>query len=159
MKKFDIKSIVTGLIIGVIGTSVVFVAVEKIKTNTKATTIPVVEEKKSEATNNNKAATIPTEEDTKSETITNDKIYFNENESNEETMDKIQKGMEIKADSSNNETDAEAIETMKKTGNWSYIEKHIPHMTTNGIEKVIEIYNSKHINPSEHKKASDYINK
>ena len=60
-------------------------------------------------------------------------------------------------DVSNNKTDAEAIEIMKKTGNWGYVDKYFPQMSANGIEKVVAIYNSKHMNVSEHKKASDYI--
>ncbi len=60
---------------------------------------------------------------------------------------------------STNEIDKEAIEIIQKTGNWSYIEKYIPNMSDEGIKKVVEIYNSKHMNISEHKKVSDYINK
>lgn len=60
---------------------------------------------------------------------------------------------------STNEIDKEAIEIIQKTGNWSYIEKDIPNMSDEGIKKVVEIYNSKHMNISEHKKVSDYINK
>jgi hypothetical protein len=79
------------------------------------------------------------------------------NQTNEEITKRIQKGMEIMADSSNNETDMQAIETMKKTGNWGYIEKYIPQMTNDGIEKIVEIYNSKKTDTSQHKKAADYI--
>ncbi|NMF07829.1 hypothetical protein ACUH7Y_17865 [Clostridium beijerinckii] len=56
-----------------------------------------------------------------------------------------------------NEADAKAIDTIQKTGNWGYIEKYIPHMSADGIKQVVDIYNSKHSNPSEHKNASDYI--
>lgn len=68
-----------------------------------------------------------------------------------------QENKEIAPDISANEADEEAIETMQKTGNWKYIEKYIPHMSADGIKKVVDIYNSKHIEPSQHKNASDYI--
>lgn len=67
------------------------------------------------------------------------------------------KSVEITPDSSNNQADAKAIEIIQKTGNWRYIETYLPQMTPDGIEKVVEIYNSKHMNASEHKKASNYI--
>lgn len=211
MKKLDVKSIIVGLVIGIIGVSIGFVALGK----------------KTVAISENEAVAVTAAEEIKSAAINNDTVYFNgndiklkkplvtivkdgssepqlympmdelleymhfkvewnskdnavyltmngqnnqentevtpnisENETNTEAMEttkRIQKGMEITADASNNEIDTEAIETMKKTGNWSYIEKSLPQMTANGIEKVVEIYNSKRANSSEHKKATDYI--
>lgn len=211
MIKFDVKSIIVGLLIGIIGVSIVFLALGK----------------KTMAINEKDVVAVTAAKEIKSAAINNDKVYFNgndiklkkplitivkdgssepqlympmdelleymhfkvewnsknnavyltmngqnnqentgvipnisENKTNTEsieTIERIQKGMEITADASNNEIDAEAIEIMKKTGNWSYIEKSLPHMTANGIEKVVEIYNSKRANSSEHKKAADYI--
>lgn len=186
MKKFDIKSIAVGLVIGMIGASVVFVA-EK----TNQTTIS---EKKSD-TVYAAAAGI------KSATISNDKVYFNGKEIKLEKplvrvvkdgsskaelympmnelleymnfkvewdskVDSVyltmngqnnQKNVEIAPNISKNEADAKAIETIQKTGNWGYIENLLPHMSSDGIEKVVEIYNSKHTNVSEHKKSCNYI--
>lgn len=205
MKKFDFKSIVVGLLIGIIGVSAIFASREKkptIISNTKVATTPESKGIKSAAINNGKVyfngneiklknplVTIVKDENSESQLYMpvselleymNFKVECNSkdnsvyltmngqnnlkststaNETNAETKERIQKGMEITVDSSNNATDAEAIETIKKTGNWSYIEKYIPNMTNNGIEKVVEIYNSKHTNPSEYKKASDYIKK
>lgn len=211
MIKFDVKSIILGLVIGVIGVSIVFVGLGgKTVAISEKEAVAVTEEKKirSAAINNDKVyfngndiklkktlVTIVKDGDTepqlympvdelmeyihfKVEWNRNDNAVYltmngqnnqesiestpniSENETNTEAIEttkRIQKGMEITADASNNEIDAEAIETMKKTGNWGYIEKHLPHMTANGIEKVVEIYNSKRANSSEHKKATDYI--
>lgn len=78
-------------------------------------------------------------------------VYLTMNDqNNQETTD-------VKPDISKSQADTKAIEIMQKTGNWGYIEPYIPHMSDGGIEKIVEIYNSKHINSSEHKKASDYI--
>ena len=60
---------------------------------------------------------------------------------------------------SDNDADAKAIEIIQKTGNWGYVEEYIPHMSNSGIDKIVGIYNSKHMNPAEHKKASDYYKK
>jgi hypothetical protein len=68
-----------------------------------------------------------------------------------------QENIDIKPNSSDNENDKEAIEIMQKTGNWGYIEKYLPYMSADGVGKVVDIYNSKHSNVTEHKKASDYI--
>lgn len=57
------------------------------------------------------------------------------------------------------EADAEAIDLIQKTGNWRYVESYLPLMSHKGIDKVVKIYNSKHPNKSEHKKASDYYAK
>ncbi|AOT71870.1 stalk domain-containing protein [Geosporobacter ferrireducens] len=67
------------------------------------------------------------------------------------------KTIEVPSDISKNEADTKALDIMQKTGNWGYIEPYLQYMSTDGIEKVVQLYNSKHINPSEHKKASDYI--
>lgn len=68
-----------------------------------------------------------------------------------------QEKIEVTDDIPVNEADAKAIEIMQKTGNWGYIEKYISHMSANGIRKVVDIYNSKHTDSSQHKNASDYI--
>lgn len=64
---------------------------------------------------------------------------------------------EIPLDSSVDNIDKKALDIIQKTGNWEYIEPYLSHMSPDGIKRAVEIYNSKHINPSEHKKASDYI--
>lgn len=53
--------------------------------------------------------------------------------------------------------DAKAIELIQKTGNWSYVEPMLSDLSEETIKKLVEIYNSKHQNQSEHKKAEDYI--
>ena len=55
--------------------------------------------------------------------------------------------------------DNKAIDIIQKTGNWTYIEPYLPYMSNEGIKNVVDIYNSKHMDVSEHKNASDYINK
>lgn len=62
-------------------------------------------------------------------------------------------------DTSLTSTDRDAINLIANTGNWKYIEEHLPNMTKSGIDAVVTIYNHKHISKSEHKKASDYYNK
>lgn len=54
--------------------------------------------------------------------------------------------------------DKKALDIMQRTGNWGYIEAYLPKMTNGGIDAVVSSYNSKHINPKEHKKASNYYN-
>jgi len=70
---------------------------------------------------------------------------------------KSNKNIDVTPDSSDNQVDKKAIDIIQKTGNWKYIEQYLPEMSADGIKKVVEIYNSKHMNPSEHKNASDYI--
>lgn len=55
-----------------------------------------------------------------------------------------------------NEADETALDIMQRTGNWSYIEPYLPYLSREGIDAVVASYNSKHMNPSEHKRASDY---
>lgn len=57
-----------------------------------------------------------------------------------------------------NETDQTALDIMQRTGNWGYIEPYLPYMSNAGIDAVVASYNSKHMNASEHRKASDYYN-
>lgn len=56
------------------------------------------------------------------------------------------------------DVDSQALDMMQRTGNWGYIEVYLPQMTNAGIDAVVNSYNSKHPNSSEHKKASDYYN-
>ncbi|WP_234123793.1 hypothetical protein [Clostridium hydrogenum] len=150
MKKVDIKSAALGLIVGVVGVVIIFtVVVRKPITANSFNNEAAYSLKQSSKTSNNQNTS-------KDSVIT----YNTSNtETNDETTKRIQKGMEITADDSDNEVDAEAIETMKKTGNWSYVEKSFPRMTNDGIGKVVEIYNSKHSDTSQYKNASDYIKK
>lgn len=57
-----------------------------------------------------------------------------------------------------NETDQTALDIMQRTGNWGYIEPYLPYMSNAGIDVVVASYNSKHMNASEHRKASVYYN-
>jgi|GEM_PF-2470841 len=204
MKKFDVKSIVLGLGIGIIGALSVW-GVQEIK----STNVNKVKDSaafasagmKAAATSNSKVTNDFRAGETKSATISNAKVYFNGNEvqlknplitvsgdgrSEEqlympmsELLEYMQfkvewnskdnsvnltmngqdsnKNTEVTSDSSDNEIDAKAIDIIQKTGNWKYIEPYLSDMSGDGIKKVVEIYNSKHMNPSEHKKASDYI--
>ncbi|GKX64870.1 hypothetical protein [Inconstantimicrobium mannanitabidum] len=138
MKKFDFKSMVIGLVIGIAVVSIGFAALQMSKKSADITA-------KSENISDKASTTDASNNKTNTEDA--------------ETTKRIQEGMKITADASNNEADVEAIEIMKKTGNWEYTEKYFTQMSANGIEKVVEIYNSKHMNVSEHKKASDYIKK
>lgn len=183
MKKFDIKSLLIGLVVGAIVVSAGFAT-----TKTKSPTIKV-------------ANAVSTGEKVNSVTVSNSKVYFNGNEINlkkplievkkednsepqlympidelleymqfkvewnkkENAVNLTMKNQNINKSSENltnmnmNEVDNKAIDIMQKTGNWGYVEPYFEHMSKEGIEKVVEIYNSKHINSSEHKKASDYI--
>lgn len=62
------------------------------------------------------------------------------------------------AANTSNSADATALDIMQRTGNWGYIETYFPTMSRQGIDAVVNCYNSKHPNPDEHKKASDYYN-
>jgi hypothetical protein len=204
MKKFDVKSMVLGLGIGIIGALSVW-GVQEIK----STTINKVNDSavfatvgtKAAATSNSKVTNDFRAGETKVATISNAKVYFNGNEvklknplitvsgdgSSEEQLympmselleymqfkvewnskdssvnltmngQDSNKNTEVTSYSSDNEIDTKAIEVIQKTGNWKYIEPYLSDMSADGITKVVEIYNSKHMNPSEHKKASDYI--
>lgn len=204
MKKLDIKSIVVGLVIGVIGASSVFatgVIRPMAVNNGKEATVIAVEETKSVPASNSKASNNATTGEIKSATVSDAKVYFNGNEVNlknplitvvrdESSEDQLympmselleymqfkvewnrndnavnltmngqssNKIIDITPDSSNSQVDKKAIDIIQKTGNWKYIEQYLPEMSADGIKKVVEIYNSKHMNPSEHKNASDYI--
>lgn len=203
MRKFDFKSILVGLGIGVIGVSILFISAEKISAirEKKTMAAPVTEEKKMASISDEKNKVVAAEEGIKSASINNSKVYFNGNEINLKKplvtvvkdenseaqlympMDELleymhfkvewnskdnavyltmngqnnQENLEGTADIPQNEADSKAIEIMQNTGNWGYIENYLPHMSDDGIKKVVEIYNSKHINQSEHKKATDYI--
>lgn len=63
----------------------------------------------------------------------------------------------ISSNISKDEADKRALDIIQKTGNWEYIEPYLSNMSTDAVKKVVKIYNSKHMNSSEHKKASDYI--
>lgn len=204
MKKFDFKSIVVGLVIGIIGASSIFAAGEikpTITNNSKDVTVSATEETKVAPTSNVKISNDFATGEIKSATVSDAKVYFNGNEvklnnpliavaSDESSEDQLympmnelleymhfkvewnskdssvnltmggqnsNKSIEITSDSSDNQVDVKAIEIIQKTGNWKYIEPYLSGMSADGIKKVVEIYNSKHMNQSEHKNASDYI--
>lgn len=58
---------------------------------------------------------------------------------------------------SDGDKDAQAIQLMQKTGNWSYVEPLLKDLSDDAIRKVVDIYNSKHQDVAEHKNAEDYI--
>ena len=43
------------------------------------------------------------------------------------------------------EADRRAADIMQRTGNWRMIEPYLPHMTSEGIAKIIDIYNAKRV--------------
>lgn len=55
------------------------------------------------------------------------------------------------------ELESNAIKLIQRTGNWDYIEPYLDDLSEDVIREIVRIYNSKHQNVSEHKKASDYI--
>ncbi|MCT4595873.1 MAG: stalk domain-containing protein [Anaeromicrobium sp.] len=169
MKKFDIKSIVLGIVIGTMGAY-------------GASAMPTVKEIKSATDLNSKVYFYEKEVPLKSPLIAieregndNIQVYMPVRELLEYMQFNVQWKSEDKSvhltmnnNMSNNnmispvvgnmdEIDAKAISIIQKTGNWSYIEPYLPKLSPETIRKVVEIYNSKHQNPSEHKKASDYI--
>lgn len=202
MKKLDFKSTLIGMMIGVIGISIVFAVMWKIPapTTEKKAVAVTTEEKALASKGEEKDDNVAAGEGIKSAAFNNNKVYFNGKEislkkplvtieKNEESepqlympMDEVLEYMhfkvdwnskdnavyltmgqnnqwntEVMPDISANEADSKAIEIMKKTGNWGYIENYIPKMSNDGIKAVVDIYNSKHMNPSEHKNASNYI--
>ncbi|MCL2575211.1 MAG: copper amine oxidase N-terminal domain-containing protein [Defluviitaleaceae bacterium] len=56
------------------------------------------------------------------------------------------------------EADMRAIDIIQRTGNWSFVEPYLPYLSNNGIQSVVDIFNSKRPNhPSQHKNANDYM--
>ena len=57
------------------------------------------------------------------------------------------------------EADRRAVDIMQRTGNWSFIEPYLPHMSNEGITRMVDIFNSKRPNhPHQHRNARDYFN-
>lgn len=183
MKKLDIKSLIIGAILGTTGVSTVFAAGEikstKINSskvyfcgneiNLKNPLIEVVKSGDSEA-----QLYMPMKdvlEYMQFKVDWNDKsnsVNLTMNNCNNRCNSSFKNGCsngnknnnintKVSPNISKNEADSKAVEIIQKTGNWSYVESYLPYMSPEGIKKVVEIYNSKHMNPSEHKKASDYI--
>ncbi|WP_432405534.1 hypothetical protein [Wukongibacter sp. M2B1] len=183
MKKFQIKSLILGLLLGIIGTSLVLGASK----TSEASTISSLEKIESAAFSNSKVYFYG-----KEISLKNPLVIIRKDGSSEtqlympmrELLEYMQFNVEWNSEDSSvnltmngytgydnhnntaipstitkNEADIKALDIIQKTGNWQYIEPYLPHMSTDAIEKVVEIYNSKHINSSEHKKASDYIKK
>jgi len=60
---------------------------------------------------------------------------------------------------SQTEAGRRAIDIMQRTGNWSFIEPYLPHISNEDIQTVVSIFNSKRPNhPGQHRQASDYFN-
>lgn len=183
MKKFQIKSLVLGLLLGIIGTSVVLGVSE----TSEASTVSSLGKIESATFSNSKVYFYG-----KEISLENPLVAIRKNGSSEtqlympmrELLEYMQFNVELNNEDSSvnltmngytgydnqnntaisstipkNEADIKALDIIQKTGNWRYIEPYLPHMSTDAIKKVVEIYNSKHIDSSEHKKASDYINK
>jgi len=55
------------------------------------------------------------------------------------------------------ELDSYAIELMTTTGNWRYVEPYFAELSNSAIQRIVSIYNSKHPNVSEHKDADQYL--
>ncbi len=177
MKKIELKSFIFGLMIGLIGITIVFTA-NKIKLVTYSNPVinldgvqmpfkrPLLSVVKDGGKNTQ--IYIPLQEaleylDYKVEwNSIDDTINILTSKTEIDTFKpKDNRGIEknITKDSIKDEIDQRALETMQKTGNWTYIEPLIPYMSTDGIEQVISLYNEKQGKYGQHKIASDYINK
>jgi len=55
------------------------------------------------------------------------------------------------------ELESNAIKLIQRTGNWDYIEPYLDDLSDDVIREIVRIYNSKHQNVSEHKNVYDYI--
>ncbi|WP_129595774.1 hypothetical protein [Anaerophilus nitritogenes] len=178
MKKFQIKSLILGLLLGIIGTSIVLGF-------PKTSTISSLEKIESATFSNSKVyfygkeislenPLIAIRKDGRSETQLYmpmkellEYMQFNVEWNREDSSINLTMNTCNDYDNHNNttipstipqnEADIQALDIIQKTGNWPYIEPYLPLMSTDAIKKVVEIYNSKHIDSSEHKKASDYI--
>lgn len=172
MRKFDLKSIVLGLVIGTISVTTVF-ATGGIKSATyssakvyfygeevplKSSLVSIVKDGASGA-----QIYMPMKDVLE---YMNFNVKWN---SSDKSVRLTMKGNNDNGDGTNdktvdpktlskNEADKVALETMQSTGNWGYIEKYLPYMSKKGIDAVVNSYNSKHQNPNEFKKASDYYN-
>ena len=165
MKKFDLKSVVMGIVIGTISMTTVF-ATGGIKSATYSSakvyfngeTVPL----------KNSLVSITKEGSSKPQLYMPMKdvleyMHFDVKwNSTNQSVNLTMKGsnpQEVDFKSlSENEVDEAALDIMQRTGNWSYIESYLPHMSKKGIKGVVDLYNSKHQNPSEHKNAVDYTN-
>lgn len=168
MKRYDIKSLAAGIIIGIIGVTTVFAA-GGIKS--AAYSNAKVYFYGEEVLLKNPLVTIVKDGSSEGQLYMPmrdllEYMQFNVQWNSKDgsvnlTMngDNNNKDPEAPTGISENEADTTALDIMQRTGNWSYIEQYLKDMTEDGIEKVIKLYNSKHIDPSEHKKASYYIKK
>lgn len=206
MKKFDLKSIIIGTLIGIIGFSSVFYFVDKNKAHLHDEEIKssIVAQNTKSNDPVKKSDNISIDENITNAEFNNSKVYFNgeeiclkkplititKNDDSESQLyipaDEILEYMnfnvnwnkkdnclyltmgqyngetsELLYDTPGGKTDIDnkAIDIIQKTGNWTYIESYLPYMSEKGIKNVVNIYNSKHMDVSEHKNASDYINK
>ena len=135
MKNLDWKSVFIGLCIGVLMTVGIYSTVKP---------QPII---KYESSHSN----------TFDDTIDNDLDNTYHDENFDDNLDELLSSYDN--DTSLTSTDRDSINLIANTGNWKYIEEHLPNMTKSGIDAVVTIYNHKHISKSEHKKASDYYNK
>ncbi len=163
MQKFDIKSIITGAVIGAAAVSCVYAA-SSIKSAAYSDAkvyfyneqVPLKNQLVSiqKQGDNNAQLYMPVRELLEfmqfNVEYKNNSVYLTMNGYNGNNFQSTDTTFE-------NDFDSKALEIMQKSGNWSYIEQYLPDMTEEGIKKVVEIYNSKHPNKSEHKKASDYF--
>lgn len=174
MKRLDIKSLAVGLIAGVVATSVGIGTVSALETLSKIESATYSESKvyfydKEVPLENSLVAIKP-------EGSENMQLYmpvrelleymqFNvewndENKSVNLTMNGNTNGnmnKTVPKDISKSDADQKALELIQNTGNWSYIEQYLPHMSNEAIERAVDIYNSKHTNTTEHKDAKNFI--
>ncbi|SNS61301.1 hypothetical protein SAMN05446037_101476 [Anaerovirgula multivorans] len=170
MKKIHIKSLVLGLVIGIVGITTVF-STSEIKSATFSDSkvyfygneIPlknslVLIEKEG---NSDAQLYMPMKELLEYMQFN---VQWNSSDSSVNLTMNAYNGYDnsnnanIPLDIETTDADKKALDIIQRTGNWGYIEPYLPYMSSDGIKKSVEIYNSKHMNPSEHKKASDYIN-
>lgn len=169
MKKIDVKSLILGIVIGTIGMTTAF-ASSGIKSATfsnakvyfygkevplKNALVSVVKEGSSDA-----QLYMPMRELLEYMQFNvqwnsrDGSVHLTMNGSNSHNHPN---NVKIPSDINATDADKKALDIIQKTGNWGYMEPYLPYMSTDGIKKAVEIYNSKHMDPSEHKKASDYI--
>ncbi|WP_026896201.1 stalk domain-containing protein [Clostridiisalibacter paucivorans] len=176
MTKFHIKSLILGLLIGTVGSSI-FWGISRTSEVSYASPSEKIESAifnsskvyfyEEEISLENPLVAIKKNEDSEIllyapmremlEYMQFNVKWNNEDNSVHLTMNGYTNDNTISTTGNQNEVDMKALDIVQKTGNWKYIEEYLPHMSTDAIKKAVEIYNSKHINSSEHKDASDYI--
>lgn len=78
---------------------------------------------------------------------------------NDETAKNLQKDA-VSKNTEGNQGDKLALEIMQKTGNWKYVEPLFPYMTPDGVKEVVDLYvREKGGSNKQTESASQYMNK